>query len=120
VKNGPYILVKAPKAYPGKRYRGKYCYEHILVFWRRKRRLPKPGYIVHHRNEDKTDNSPDNLEEIRSGDHSSLHTKPIAWVKLFCTQCKGLFFREPRQIKKLAKPFCSRECLYNFQRESRW
>lgn len=31
MKNGDYILVIAPDWYRGKRYRGKYCYEHHLV-----------------------------------------------------------------------------------------
>ena len=33
MKNGDYILVKAPTNYPGKKYRNKYCYEHHLVYW---------------------------------------------------------------------------------------
>ena len=31
MKSGNYILIKAPDNYPGKKYRGKYCYEHHYV-----------------------------------------------------------------------------------------
>ena len=33
MKNGKYILVKAPANYLGKKYRNKYVYEHILNYW---------------------------------------------------------------------------------------
>jgi HNH endonuclease len=113
MKNGPYTLVLAPDGYPGKRYRGKYCYEHILVFWQTHGRMPKPGHIVHHANENPRDNDPENLEEVFGGYHVAMHTavnKPKRFAKLFCTQCKGEFYRELRQLKKGARPFCSREC----------
>lgn len=34
VKNGPYELVIAPEEYPGKKYRGRYAYEHRVNYWR--------------------------------------------------------------------------------------
>lgn len=30
---GPYILIIPPPEYPGKKYRGRYAYEHHVVWW---------------------------------------------------------------------------------------
>jgi hypothetical protein len=73
VKNGPYEMVMAPEEYPGKRYRGRYCYEHHLVYWRAYGILPKRGEVVHHKNEQKRDNRIENLEIKTVGQHNSDH-----------------------------------------------
>jgi len=75
MKNGKYILIVAPEGYPGKRYRGRYAYEHIVQFWRREGRMPADGCVVHHKNDDKHDNSFGNLAEITVARHSSEHSK---------------------------------------------
>jgi len=82
MKNGPYIMIVPPVDYTGKRYRDRYAYEHIVEFWKREGRLPKDGYVIHHKNGNKHDNSWDNLEEITPNDHNKLHAslapkKPI-------------------------------------------
>ena len=43
-----------------------YCYEHNL------RCIPE-GYVVHHKNHDKLDNRPENLELMRWGEHAAVH-----------------------------------------------
>ena len=43
--NGDYILVVAPPDYPGVKYRGRYCYEHRLVWWKEHNFLPKDDEI---------------------------------------------------------------------------
>ena len=76
MRNGPYELVVAPPGYPGMKYRGRYAYEHIVVFWRRTGRMPHPGYVVHHKNGDHRDNRWENLEEMLMRDHTCLHARP--------------------------------------------
>lgn len=73
MKNGPYELVAAPTEYPGFKYRGKYCYEHHLVWWRTTGEIIENPYCIHHKNEDKRDNSFSNLEKLTKSDHTSLH-----------------------------------------------
>lgn len=75
MKNGPYELVLAPDNYPGKRYRGKYCYEHHLVYWRTHCILPGPGEVVHHKDENKRNNDPANLELKAMSEHSAEHSR---------------------------------------------
>ena len=75
MKNGAYELVIAPPAYPGKRYRGKYCYEHHLVYWQ------VTGTVIntkteqiHHKDENKRNNKPDNLELLSLETHRKHHS----------------------------------------------
>lgn len=100
MRNGPYILVVAPEDYPGKKYRGRYVYKHILVFWKNTGRLPLPDHVIHHKNDDKHDNKFDNLEEkhkgVHSGDHSHNRGKLIHgtlnaydYYKCRCIECKA-------------------------------
>ena len=72
MKNGKYILVVAPEAYFMKKYRGKYCYEHHLV-WHAKYGAIPVGHIIHHKNGDKHDNRVENLELLSRDDHSARH-----------------------------------------------
>lgn len=71
MRNGPYILLKAPIDYPGKKYRGKYVYEHHLVWWKCKGELIDAEDVVHHINGNKHDNRIENLEKISRSDHTS-------------------------------------------------
>jgi HNH endonuclease len=116
VKNGPYELVVAPKDYPGKKYRGRYCYEHHLVFWRKFGRIPKRGECLHHKDDQKRRNVPDNLELKTVVKHVHDHNvqKGRDMVKLRCPCCGDSFERERRQthfVKDQERSFCSRPCI---------
>ena len=115
MKNGPYELVIAPDEYPGKKYRGRYCYEHHLVYWQETGKLLKSGQLIHHKNDSKRQNKLSNFEVISRADHTRLHNKgrgkgPIQWE---CEQCHTLF---KRRRNGNTHRFCSRKCigLYNF------
>jgi hypothetical protein len=75
MKNGPYTLVVVPEEYPGKRYRGRYAYEHVVNFWKKEGRMPLSGCVVHHRDENKRNNAPGNLEEKTGGEHAAEHNR---------------------------------------------
>jgi hypothetical protein len=79
MRNGPYILVIAPDEYPGKRYRGRYAYEHHLVWWQNTGQLVPPGFDLHHKDEVKTNNVFQNLELKTHGGHVADHnrSKPL-------------------------------------------
>jgi hypothetical protein len=72
VKNGEYELIVAPDDYPGKKYRGRYAYEHRVAYWRKHGVLPP---VVHHENEKKRDNDPKNLVGKERGAHTAEHTR---------------------------------------------
>lgn len=107
MRNGKYELIIPPIDYPGKRYRGRYAYEHHVVFWSANGRLLAPDCVVHHKNDQKRENVPDNLEEKLRGDHTRDHNLAHGrTVKaLNCGWCKQDFFRECRQLKPMQVNF---------------
>lgn len=116
MKNGQYTLIKAPKDYPGKKYRGKYAYEHILVWWENTKIVPPNGYDIHHKNKNKRDNRFENLEMIERSTHSKLHQneKEKNVTFLICPYCKKIYSRLTKdyksQIGKTKNFHCSRSC----------
>lgn len=75
MKNGPYEMVVAPSDYPGKRYRGRYVYEHHLVWWQHTRQVVPEGFVIHHKDENKRNNEFSNFELKTAGDHSGEHSR---------------------------------------------
>lgn len=73
MKNGDYLLIVAPKDYPGKKYRNKYCYEHHYVWWKNTGELISYEDSLHHINGDKHDNRFENLEKVSRREHPSKH-----------------------------------------------
>lgn len=123
MKNGDYVLVKAPEEYPGKTYYNNYCYKHRLKWWEEKGKLPSEDEVVHHKNGDKTDNRIENLEIMKNSEHTvHHHSSGRTKVKLECPECGESFVRERRQthlVKGGDKTFCSRECSGRYSRKLR-
>jgi hypothetical protein len=98
VKNGPYELVVAPATYPGVKYRNRYIYEHHLVWWLSTGKLVPPGFVLHHKNENKRDNTATNLELKSNGSHTAKHNaerrEPPVCVE--CHWCGTAFVIEAR------------------------
>lgn len=106
--------------YPGKRYRGKYCYEHHLVWWQNGGRLPIRNLeVIHHINHDKRDNRIENLELKALDVHTREH-KPLLLPNCVCSYCKREIRVRPWKLKKKYN-FCSRKCigLFNFTGKSK-
>lgn len=119
MKNGPYELVVAPDDYPGKRYRGRYCYEHYLVWWQTHGSLPGPGECIHHKNDNKRDNRPDNLRLKTKPKHVGDHTRERGrtMVRFRCPACGNEFVRQKRHSLDQSKTclfFCTRTCIGKF------
>jgi hypothetical protein len=119
MKNGDYILVIAPLDYKGKRYRGRYCYEHHLVWWRNTGMVLNENEVIHHKDGNKRNNSFDNLIVLSKKDHVSGHRKSIgkSFVTLICPNCKKEFTRKRGNtflVKSRNATFCSRECSGKF------
>jgi len=116
MKNGEYILVVAPKNYDGKKYRNKYCYEHILVYWEYYKILPKDNEIIHHIDGNKHNNDISNLKLMSKLEHDILHKnkRGIKFVMLKCTGCGKIFEKEKRKTFLISGgkfTCCCRKCI---------
>ena len=116
MRNGEYLLMVAPEDFPGLKYRGRYCYEHTLVYWQHTGKIPNSNECIHHKNEKKHDNQFKNLELKRKGQHVSDHAakRGRMVVKLRCPSCHEVFERDRRQThlgkRNKKATFCSRQC----------
>lgn len=115
LKNGPYILVIAPKIYPGKKYRNKYVYEHHLVWWQNTGEIITANFAIHHKNENKHDNSFSNLEKLSWKEHGKRHAKKVPLAELPCSWCKNLFKLNQRNLHFKTKAgqvnfYCNKSC----------
>lgn len=119
MKNGPYELIVAPEDYPGKKYRGRYCYEHVFKWWKKHGVLPPKGYEIHHRDHNHRNNKDNNLELISAKDHRKLHAQISsmkAKIEVICGFCKKKFirrgndYRSKRKNNKTGLQFCTRVC----------
>lgn len=123
MKNGPYNLIVAPKNYPGKKYRGRYAYEHIVVWWQHNKTVPTKGFQIHHKNGNHRDNRIANLELLTASEHASHHgkqQKKAALLTLTCFFCKNLFERKGAHVRNRLKRnkgriYCSRSCQVKMQ-----
>ena len=81
-------------------------------------KILKDDEIVHHKDENKKNNDPSNLQVMDKRDHSRLHAKKgRAFLQLTCPNCKKIFFKEKRQVKKGTTPKCSRRCNGQYSRK---
>lgn len=121
MRNGPYILVVAPPEYPGKKYRGRYVYEHHLVWWQNTGELVTGDFLVHHKDEDRHHNDFSNLEKKTRAKHSHDHAKPAVMVFFKCGWCGvgceliRYAYRDHLKRSKSGKLFCSKSCGAKYQ-----
>lgn len=108
MKNGDYLLIIAPSEYPGKKYRGRYCYEHHYVYWKKTRLIPNKTQMIHHKNENRYDNRFVNLELIYKKDHPQKHPQKIKESNMhICAGCGVRFYNRNKNRKVF---FHSRKC----------
>lgn len=123
MKNGPYELLVAPEDYPGKKYRGRYVYEHHLVWWQTTGTLVPEDMLIHHKNEQKRDNRFENLELMLRSSHSRNHHTGPKYGTVFCTcaWCDAVFEIPSREYSSRRRAgnkniFCSRSHAVKHQR----
>lgn len=112
-------MVVAPEDYPGKKYRGRYCYEHHLVYWLKFGVIPQKGQVVHHINHNKTDNSLTNLE-LKSVALHNTHHHLLTEPNTSCELCKKPLRVRPSRLKRNTPVFCSRQHSGKYYSDKYW
>ena len=86
-----------------------------------------PDEVVHHRNRDKRDNSPGNLEVATRSTHGKEHGKerPIEMIAITCPECGKHAFKQARTVRHCQGtqgkpgPFCGKSCSGRFNARKR-
>lgn len=125
MKNGPYILVVPPEDYPGKKYRGRYAYEHHVVWWENTGEVICCEFVVHHLNGDKVDNRFENLQKLTRAEHDKIPSCAAEKFLMVCCHCGEEFWRVARKIRACKKNkqkrfYCCRSCQVSDQQKRRW
>lgn len=84
--------------------------EHRVVMERELGRALLPSEIVHHKNEDKGDNSPSNLEVLTRADHVREHFAKGRLIA--CAGCQKTKWYSPANLAKLAANYQCRPCRF--------
>lgn len=74
ITNDGYVKLRVGKTHPIADPNG-YAYEHLVIWCAAGRERPKRGWLLHHKNEVKTDNRIENLELLPRASHSVGHNK---------------------------------------------
>lgn len=117
VSKGDYLYAYVPN-HPNATKKG-YVLEHRVVMENHIGRLLTDDEIIHHKDENKKNNSIDNLELLTRSKHTALHSKEPEVVELICSYCNSSFLRRANQrpsAKGYTQSFCSRSCNGKYQR----
>ena len=89
-----------------------YVHVHIIVAEQKLGRRLHDKEVVHHKNGNKLDNSPENLDVLSShSEHAVIHgAERMAVVELTCRACGKSFERRKRRVREGAPVFCSKSC----------
>jgi hypothetical protein len=88
-------------------------YVHTIVAEQKLGRLLLDGEVVHHKDKNRKNNSPENIEIFTSQkEHGERHSgdHPAVSVSLKCGWCGKAFERLRRKVSAGAPVFCSKSC----------
>ena len=123
--HGKYILVVVPDDYPGKRYRGRYAYEHHVVWWVAAGEVVDTSVdVLHHEDGNGHNNAFSNLVKKKKSDHTRDHHTKAETVIISCDWCGCDFTRTVRRCKMSQKAgyfhsFCCRSHQIRFNWKKR-
>lgn len=110
--DGFIFINKFDSNFPGYKKKGIYVPLHNYIYWLKTGNIPVKGKtVIHHRDEDRTNNKFDNLALMSVSKHASKHYKPLGNHDLqtrkkisFNSNSKGMFGYKGSQIDKRVKP----------------
>lgn len=113
-KDGSYYKAVKFPSHPKADKKG-YVYSHRVVMEQVLGRFLDSSEIIHHKDGNKLNNDPSNLEVLTASQHSKTHkaTGRHPDIELTCDGCGTEFKREWRNrpaLKKSASVFCSNKC----------
>lgn len=120
VRSDGYVLIKI-KDYPDSYengYKNGFALEHRVVMSQILKRPLKKNEIVHHKNGDRQDNRPENLELKNRSNHATHHAEkgdyetlnPKTRFTTTCDVCNKEFTTTPAKYKRAKKHYCSTKC----------
>lgn len=94
---------------------GKTELEHRVIMESMLGRKLLPDEVVHHKNELKYDNRPENLQLISNSEHTKLHHKDTEYIILKCAYCGKEVIKFERDIRYKRKQgtsnfYCDKSC----------
>lgn len=92
-----------------------YVFEHILVAEEKLGRKLQTGEVVHHINEVKTDNRPENLVVMSNEEHTRMHSTGKKGKNIPCPVCGTEFYAKPVEIINRTRVTCSRSCANKYR-----
>lgn len=115
-KGGGYMYCRTEPPHPRANANGLYPLHRVIVENRIGRPLRKDEH-VHHIDENKANNSDENLAVLSASAHALLHRPSLPMAEAVCYQCGSTFhvkrhvLRQRLERSKSGKIVCSRECL---------
>ena len=114
-KGGGYRYCRTNPPHPRRNKKGLYPLHRVLMENKLGRFL-EPWEQVHHKDEDKKNDDPGNLEVLTAKAHARHHSKTVSNISLVCPTCNKGFSLKPHSYRLRAKRnasgliFCSRSC----------
>lgn len=114
-KGGGYMYCRTSPPHPKANAKGLYPL-HRVIAENKLGRLLKPNEVVHHIDEDKSNNDEANLAVMTVSAHTQLHKPKSEQIRCICPVCGASFKLEPHRYRLRKKrrgenePCCSRAC----------
>lgn len=119
-RSGGYIYCRTDPPHPKSNSHGLYLMHRVVVENSLGRLLLKKE-VIHHKDEDRTNNELSNLEIMTQSEHARHHALERAPASILCVcDCgsdfwvKPCVFRRRMLASKTGRLFCSRQCAYIF------
>ena len=114
-KGGGYRYARTEPPHPQVNANGLYPLHRVLAANMIGRPIAS-NEVVHHRDEDPSNNAPANLQVMTRAEHARLHAPTVAVVECTCPVCSTGFSLKPHKYRRRLKMskhgvlFCSRSC----------